>query len=199
MFTVIDPYNVMLTLHQIKDALMKSPYTINLLPLLDEEIKTLENNSRGILKDAHKLSRQLNQRTQRNLFEKKYDKLIQTVENFINSYPLCSVAERAVAMVKKIISYCVGEQLHYVMLKYEYLQIKTRDYHDISTSILPLIKLSIKIHIQITDSLLSGSPDIEMIYLYLTSGKYDDDVETLDTNKLFKQQEVAPNWVLYYN
>ena len=102
-------------------------------------------------------------------------------------------------MVKKIIPYCVGEQLHYVMLKYEYLQIKTRDYHDISTSILPLIKLSIKIHIQITGSLLSGSPDIEMIYLYLTSGKYDEDVETLDTNKLFKQQEVAPNWVLYNN
>ena len=71
LYTVTDPHAVILILQRIKDALMKSPSTINLLLLLNEQIDTLKSNSKGILKDAHKLSRILNQSVQRNLFEKK--------------------------------------------------------------------------------------------------------------------------------
>ena len=195
MHTVVDPHTVILALQQIKDALMTSPYTINLLSLLGEEINSLITNSKQILKDAHKLCRKLNQSVQRNLYDKNYDKLIQTVEEFIKNYPLCNVAQKAVTMVKKIIPYCDGELLHYMMMRCEYLQMNTHDYHEITTLALPHIKLNIKHHKQITSSLLNGSPDIELTYHYIRSGKYDEESELLSTNQLIKLQEVAPNIV----
>ena len=72
--------------------------------------------------------RKLHQSVQRNVFDKNYDKLIQTVEKFIKNYPLCNVAQKAVTMVKKIIPYCDGELLHYMMIECEHLQIRTHDY-----------------------------------------------------------------------
>ena len=68
-----------------------------------------------------------------NLYDKNYDKLIQTVEEFIKNYPLCNVAQEAVTMVKKITPYFDGKLLHYMMMRCEYLQIKTHDYHEITT------------------------------------------------------------------
>ena len=163
MNTVNDPHCVIRTLQEIKDALMTSPYTINLLSLLSEEIHSLITNCKDALKDAHKLSRKLNQSVQRNLYENNYDNLIQTVEEFIKNYPLCNVAQKAVIMVKKIIPYCDGELLHDMMMMCEFLQIMTPDYHNITTSLLPTIKLYIRVHKQMTSSLLNGSPDIKLI------------------------------------
>ena len=195
MHTVSDPHHVILSLQRIKHALMTSPYSINLLSLLGEDINSLITNCKGRLKDAHKLSRKLNQSVQRNLYENNYDKLIQTVEEFIKNYPLCDVAQKAVTMVKKIIPYCDGELLHYMMETCEYLQIMTPDYHWITALLLPYIKLYIKLHKQITSSLLNGSPDIELTYHYIRSGKYDEEEELVWTNHLIKLQEVAPNFV----
>ena len=195
MHTVNDPHNVILSLQEIKDALMTSPYTINLLSLLGEDINSLITNCKGELKDAHKLCRKLNQSVQRNLYENNYDKLIQAVEEFIKTYPLCDVAQKAVTMVKKIIPYCDGKLLHYIMMKCENLQRMTPDYHNITTLVLPHIKLRIKLHKQITSSLLNGSPDIKLTYHYIMSGKYVEEIELVRTNHLIKLQEVAPNIV----
>ena len=192
MCTVADPHDVILRLQQIKDVLMTSPYSINLLSLLGEDINSLIVDCKQTLKNAHKLCRKVNQSVQRNLYENNYDKLIQSVEEFIKNYPLCNVAQKAVTMVKKIIPYCDGELLHYIMMKYEYLQIMTSDYHVITISSLPHIKLCIKLHKQITSSLLNGSPDIELTYHYITSSKCEEELELLDTNYLIKLQEVAP-------
>ena len=195
MYTVTDPHNAILTLQQIKDALMTSPYTINLLSLLGEEVNSLITNSKQILKDAHKLCRKLNQSVQRNLYDKNYDKLIRTVEEFIKNYPLCNVVQKVVTMVKKIIPYCDGELLHYMMMKCESAQMLTHDYHNITTLMLPYIKLFIKLHKQITSSLLNGQPDIALTYHYLSSNKFREEEELVRTNQLIKLQEVAPNLV----
>ena len=145
------------------------------------------------------MCRKLNQSVQRNLHDKNYDKLIQTVEEFIKNYPLCNVAQKAVTMVKNIIPYCDGELRHHMMMECEYLQMKTHDYHPITTLLLPYTKLCIKLHKQITSSLLNGSPDIELTYYYLWSGKYDEDRELVNTNQLIKLQKVAPNFVQQHN
>ena len=195
MNTVTDPHYVILVLQEIKDVLMTSPYTINLLSLLGEDINSLIAKCKETLKDAHKLCRKLNQSVQRNLYENNYDKLIQTVEEFIKNYPLGDIGHKAVTMVKKIIPYCDGELLHYVMRKYGYFQMMTPDYHDITTLLLPTIKLNIKLHKQITSSLLNGSPDIELTYHYIMSGKYNEEQELVWTHHLIKLQEVVPNYV----
>ena len=198
MHTICDPYDVILLLQESKDALMSSPYTINLLSLLGEGIDSLITNSKQLLKGTHKLCRKLNQSVQRKIYDKSYDKLIQTVEEFIKDYPLCIVAQEAVIMVKKIIPYCDGELLHYVMTRCEGLQTMTHDNHIITTSILPHIKLTIKLHKQITSSLLNGSPDIELTYHYIMSGKYNEEEKLIRTNYLIKLQEVAPKLVQQY-
>ena len=195
MYTVSDPHRVIIRLLQIKDALMTSPYTINLLSLLGEDINSLIVDCKQTLKDAHKLCRKLNQSVQRNLYENNYDKLIQSVEEFIKNYPLCDVAQKAVTIVKKIIPYCDGKLLHYVMIECENFQMMTSDYHDITTLLLPLIKLHIKLHKQITSSLLNGSPDIELTYHYIMSDKYSEEIGLVNTNQLIKLQEVAPMFV----
>ena len=194
-YTIINPHDVMQILQHIKNVLMTSPYTINLLSLFGEEINSLIKNSKQILKDAHKLCRKLNQSVQRNLYDKNYDKLIQTVEEFIKNYPLCNVAQKAVTMVKKIIPYCDGKLLHYMMMRCEHLQMMTHDYHDMSTLGLPYIKLRIKQCKKITTSLLNGSPDIELTYQYIRSDKYAEEEKLVSINYLIKRQEVAPNFV----
>ena len=195
MLTVADPHFVIRILQEIKDVLMRSPYTTSLLLVFGEEINTLENISKELLKDVHKLCRILNQRVQRNLGEKNYDKLIQTVEEFIKNYPLCSVAQKAVTMVKKIIPYFDCELLHRVIMMCESLQTITCDYHQITLLVLPQIKLFIKQHKQITSSLLNGSPDIELTYHYYMSGKCDEEMQLVVSIMLIKLQEVAPTVV----
>ena len=192
---VTDPHLIILALQQINNVLVSSSYYSNLLSLLGEEIYSLITDCKQLLRDAHKLCRKLNQSVERNLYERNYDKLIQTVEEFIKIYPLCMVAQKAVTIVKRIMPYCDGELLSYMMMECELLQIRTPDYHVITTSTLPHIKLYIKLHKQITSSLLNGSPDIELTYHYIMSGKLNEETELLWTNSLIKLQEIAPNYV----
>ena len=192
MLTVTDPHSVILSLQRIKESIMNSPYTMNLLPILDEQINSLQSECKQILKNINTLCRKLNQNVQRNLYEQKYNKLIQYVEEFIKNYPLCILAQKAVAMAKMIIPYCDGESLHFIVMKCEWLQGMTSDYHMITTIILPLLIKQLE---KITSSLQNGSPDIELTYHYFMSDKCSEEEELVYTNHLIKLQEVAPNHV----
>ena len=186
-----DPHDLILILQQIRDDLDKS----NLLQLLDEEIDSLIGECRKILRDTHKLCRKLNQSTQRNLYEKHYDNLIPIVEDFIRNYPLCTIAQKAVTMVKNIKPYCHDKLLHCMLIRCEDLQMKTINYHNLTTITLPYIRFYVKLHKQITSALLNGSPDIEMTYGYFKSSQFNEERELLHTNHLIKVQEVAPIYV----
>ena len=192
---VTDPHLIIVALQLINGVLMSSSYYSDLRSLLVDDINSLITDCKQLLKDAHKVCRKLNQSAERNLYERNYDKLIQTIEKFIKKYPLYNVVQKAVTMVKKIIPYCDGELLHYMMMLCEEFQMRTLDYHNITTLALPHIKLHIKLHKQITSSLLNGSPDIELTYHYFMTGKYDEEEDLVVTNRLIKLQEVAPIWV----
>ena len=146
-----------------------------------------------ILRDAHKLCKKLNQSVQRNLNEKTFNKLIQTVEESFTNYPLCDMAQDAVTMVKKIIPYCDDELLHSMMIKHEVLQMMTTDYHYVTTLILPHIKLYITLHEKIIISLLNRSRNIEQTYHYINSGKFENLIQLININRFIKLQQVAPN------
>ena len=195
MFTATDPHDIMIILQDIEDVLMKSPYSVNLLSLLGEKIKTLTTNCKQILNDTHKLCRKLTQSVQRNLFDRNYNNVIRSVEEFIRSYPLCDVAQKAGIMVKEIIPYCDGELLYYMTIRCEHFQMRTLDYHFIAKYILPRIKLHIKQHEEISRSLTKGTRDIELTYHYIISGKYDEEQELVHNNYFILLQDVAPNYV----
>ena len=195
MYTVTEPHVVILSLREVTDTLVFSPYKVSLLSSLNEEINSVTSGCKEMLKHVYKMCRKLNQSVQRNLYEKNYDRLIQNVEEFIRNYPLCNIAQRAANLVKKIIPYCDGELLYHMTMECEYLQTKTFGYHEITTYILPFITLDTKLHKLISSSLQSGLPNITQIYQYIMSGKYEEDFELVKTKRLIKLKEVAPNFV----
>ena len=193
-YIVTEPSFIIQILQQIKDNLMTSPYIMNLLSL-DDEINSLRAVCKEILRSAHIYCRKVIQSVQRIFYEKNYDKLVETVEEFINNYPLFNVAQNVVTMVKNIIPHCTDNLLHSMVIDCEGLQMKTADYHPITTLTLPFIKLYTRLHKQITTSLQKGSSDIEMTYHYIRSGKFDEEFELVRTNRLIKLQEVASHFV----
>ena len=195
MLTVKDPHFVILLLQRIKDSLITSPNIISLMPFLGEKINSLIADCKQSLKDSHKLCRKLNQSVQRNLCEKKYDVLIQSVEEFLKNYPFFNIAKSSVTLVKKIIPYCNRKLLDYMKFWCEELEMFTYDYHLIPALTLPYIKLYIKQLKQITSSLLNGLCDIELLHHHILSGKFFEDYELLENNYLIKIQDVAPEYV----
>ena len=195
MFTVTDPHVVIVLLQHITDILTASPCSINLFVLLEKEINSLTIDCKQTLNDAHKFCRVLNQNVQKILYEKDYDKLIQTVEEYIKNYPLCNIAQKAITMAKKIIPYCDGQLLHSMNMKCELLHVATADYHEVTTLVLPTIELYIKLHKQITSSLLNGSPYVETTYNYIVSGRLNEEERLAVNKRNIKLLEVAPNVV----
>ena len=195
---VIDPHLVIFVLNTIKNALITSPYGIDLLSLFDQEIDALMTDCKQMLIHTHRLCRNVCQTVQKSFHERNYNKVIESIEKFIKNYPLCKCAQKVVIMVKKIMQHCVGTLLDDMMRSLEFFQVLTPEYHEIAISTLPNIKLFIRLHRQIASALLSRSADIELMYHYFESGKFDEDNELVKAHYLIKLQEVAPKFVLHY-
>ena len=189
MYTIVDPHCIIQVLLNLQEMLMSSPYAN--LTFLHEEIKSLIDNCHNILKSAHKLSRKLNQNVQRCLHENKHEQLIQVIEEYVEGYPICKVAQKADAVVGKIIPYCNEESLHYVLKQSEEFQITKPDNHLIKTWILPRMKLFIKLHKQISNSLLTGTPKIESTCQYIKSGEFNKELKLVNASLLTKLQQIA--------
>ena len=198
MYTAIDPHHIILLLQAIKEDEPSSADTMQLLSSLSKEIDSMIYDCKQVLNDVHKLCRKLNQKVQKNLNEKRYSKLTQTIEEYIKSYPLFNVIEKAVNVVKKIRLHYDDTLLHNTRKRYEHLQMMQRDYHPMATLLLPRIQLFINLHEQITCS-LAGSHDIEQTYNYVLSGNFIEECKLVKTNQLIKLQEVAPNYVKQQN
>ena len=194
MYTFTSP-NLMTNVLEGVRSVVVSPYVS--LSVSDKmnalkEVSSLIDDSKHIAKSIHKLYRKLNQR---NLFEKNYDKLIQSVEKFIHDYPLYDVAQKAANLIKKIIPHCCESELLQNTQKFhEMFEMQTRDYDDLTTLTLPYIKFHVKVHKDITKAIETGSPDVEIMYDYVTR-KFNEDYEFIRSNHLVKLQEVAPKHV----
>ena len=185
MCAVIDPHQLIIQLQHIKGVLKRLQYSANLLPHFATDLEMLEDDCKNILKDVHKVCRKLNQSIQKNLFEKNYDNLIKVVEDYVKTYPLCNVAQKAITMVAKIQQHCDGKLLDYMTKKYDYIQTKIPDNHCLSTVIFPYILFHINIHKKISHSLLMGSPDVELTYHYFRSGQFDQEMKSVYYNSNF--------------
>ena len=195
MYAINDPHRIILALEKLQKFLRSSLQNVTLLSFLTEEIKSLIGVGQSALKDAYRLSRKFNQAFQRYLGEKNFEMLIKVVEDYSRNNPIGSVTEDAVMLMHKIIPHYQGDLLYYVTLKCEEFQIKRPDYHQVTIVILPYIRFYVNLHKQICDSLLSGSPNAEWLHRYILSRDFLEDHNSIDTNRLIKLQEVAPNFV----
>jgi len=194
MFTSVDPHATIIVLQGIQNSLATFPYIAIFLPSLNSEIDSLVNKCHKILHDTHPLCRKLNQKVQRCLAQRDYKRLVQTLKTYIIEYPLSKVAQEGAAMLKKVMPYCDGELLHYVMRMCGDLQMKTPDYHDMTLISLPYIKLWIKDHKKII-SIIQGESAVTESFKYLLSSEQTQEMQLVLTNRLIKRQEVAPDWV----
>ncbi|XP_065894140.1 uncharacterized protein [Dysidea avara] len=193
MMTIADPHYTIEILQHIQSALITSISITTFFPTIIDEIKSLISDCHKIIKDAHRMSRKLNQNVQRCLTQRNYQNLIQTIETYNNTYPLALIAQQALSMVKKTIPYCDGELLNYVMMRYEWLYTMIPDYHRITLMILPYVKLSTKDLQLIYTSLQTGSPDVEATKQYFLSGQDRQEYQLVETNYYIKLKEVAPH------
>jgi len=195
MMTITDPHKTIVLLQTAQDAMVTSPNITTFFPTLNDQFESLISDCHKLLKDAYKLSRKFNQNVQRCLTQKNYYNLIQTIETYVKKYPMTTVAQQAVEMIKTFIPYCDGELLDYIMKKYEALQMLTPDYNNITLMVLPYIKLYTKELELIHTSLQTGSPDIEAAQHYFLAGQHDEEYQLVETNYYIKLQEVAPNYI----
>jgi len=179
MMTVYDPHTTILLLQRTQEALMTLPHIITFFPSLNDDIKSLTSECHKILNDAHKLSRKLNQNVQRCLTQRNYHGLIQTIETYNLNNPIGVVAQQGATMVKKVLPYCDGDLLDYILKNCELLQLKTHQYHYITQKMIPEIKLYIKEHQLVSTSLQTGSPDINTIKQYYISGRHSNELAKL--------------------
>ena len=170
-FAIHDPSIVLVTL-SLKDDQKFLPCIVN-LPMVCEIIDSLTKDCKQILKDIHIICRRLNQRMEKCLCKKEYDKLIYTLEDFIKTYPLCNVAQKAITKLKPYHSE------PFVKLIDSYLQLITPERLKIKMIVLPYIKFYSNLHEIVSSSLLNGSPYIEMAYYYFSSGKFNEDKHLL--------------------
>ena len=200
MRTVTDPHIIFRILQSLQMKLLtSSPNILNLIVILCEELDSLKVECKTASRNTHVLCRKINQTVQRIIYEKQYDKLIPTIQEFMRIYPLCNIVEKTITIVKKIISYCEGELLHFMNSLCEHLYILTPDYHGITTIIIPHIKLRIKHLKQITSALTNGSPDVERTHHYFISNEHQEEYTLLNVDRLIKLQKVAPNYLAKHN
>ena len=194
--TFCGPHTIIMRLQPLEQYLKTSGNTL-LLSMFGKKISSLVVDCKQTIKDVSKVCRKLNQSAQRNLHEGNYDKFVQAIEEIlIEDYPLWPVTQKAVVIVKEITTYCDGITLQHMTRFYEELQLWTRDYHATFTSAVPQIKLYIKLHKQITSSLLNGSPSIMETYNYIMNDEIKEEMVMLRVNYLIRLHDVAPNLAL---
>lgn len=178
-------------MEKVQFALRFSPNTHHVLPSFNEQFSVVEADCSKMLKNLHRVSRELTQIIQRHLNNRNYNKLMQGVENNCFKSPIGQSAKQCVAVIKDVIPYCDSEQADVIVKCCVYLQKMTPDYSMITYRIFPYIKLHIELHQKITSALQNGSPDIERTYHYCNRGEYQEKFDLVHNNYLNRLQGVA--------
>ena len=186
-YAVTDPYCVMQMLEGVEDFLKDSP----LLSLVSDEISKLFDKCREVIKGAHKMCRKLNQNVNKFFHERRFDEIIRSIENFIKTYHMCQVAQEAVNMTKIIVGCYINDDMKKM---FEHFHIRTHDYHDIITLLLPHITLYLNLHKDITDLLQNELQDIEIPSRSMLD-KFNENWELVYNNYRIKLQDVAPDYI----
>jgi len=190
--TIFDPHDIILLLKQIQEILNICGFSR--LPSLKEQFTTLENNCTDVIKKSQITSRLFNQKVQKYMYEKNFDSLLHTVQEYCKNYPIGLIALNCIKLVKSIIPdipRCEDEAIYRIMIKCEMLEIKTPNYNIITLLQLPRIKLYIEQFRRIESALRAGSPDTETVYHSITTS---DMFQPIYMNYLNKIREVAPNF-----
>ena len=190
MHTITNPHMIICNLKRIREISMSS----SLLDInkLEKEISSLISECTRILRSAHTMCRRLNQNVQKYTACNDYDRIIQEIENYIKSYHLGDIAQKAVDLAKVILPYFSGENFDFVTYCFEDMHSMSTEYHAFRTLLLPGFKFHVETLNKIKMSLEYGIPTTDELFVYFASDKFVEDYQIIFNNYLIKLQEVAP-------
>jgi len=187
-FAMFDPHDVIILLKQIQEVVGILP---NVLSPFIEQFAEIKAECLEAIKKSHILTRVLNQKIKKYLFEKNFESLLHSLQEYHTNYPMWSIAVNSIELVKNIIPMCEGEMLSFAKQKYEMLQIKKSEYCSITLMELPRIKVFIEQYKQAESAIQTGSPSPELVYQNIITGKMFQPMYAKYFNKI---KEVAPNF-----
>ena len=193
------PHFAVITLQAIKMAITSSQGTsiARLFPLLLGQINSLINDCRSILRNAHHISREISQKIQKSLHEKRYDHIITDVEDFCRNFQLHLVAQKAVALIQTVIPQCEGKLDFFMKGQCEMLIMMTSPYSLLTLQTLSRIALFIRELKRINLALENESADLQRVCDYYTSLECNEDRLSLEPVRYVIQQEAAPIYVYW--
>ncbi|XP_065920240.1 uncharacterized protein [Dysidea avara] len=181
--SICDPIYIIIGLIKVEEALLilhKENKKIALSSVL-EQTKSLMSECQKILKDSQKATRIFRQTAQRNLHERDYDTFVMNIENYCANSPLTPTVQKCIDLFNEIIMSCSdsSELLCFIAEKSETFHSLLPQFHN-NLKLLSFVKLSIRLLKQMHTALLTGSPNIEIVANYVTSGKFHDERNLLE-------------------
>jgi len=191
-YAINDPHYVISILETVRFGITITEIRKLLYRSFIEQIDSLINESRQLLKNVHNLNTQVMKKCEHYLFIKNYTSLVNLIEDHCTISPIGLVVKKSVNMLAKL---CEDKTLTNIVMLCKEMQIMLPEYHFISTHIVPYIKLFVKLHEQICTSLQNGSPDVELTHYYIICGKFKKDLRSVIQKRYHKLQGINPEYV----
>jgi len=186
MHVLHDPNLVILILQNIQSILINAGsileiFSPQIISLLCESYKAL---SHGLI-----LSREFNTQFQLFCSKMNFENLVITLTKYLDTPFITSVIADCIELTKNIASCCDGKLKSDLIEKGKELTFLTKEYHCVSLEKLPRLQLYIKLHSEISMALLND--DVNTLYKYISSGKFEEDVELVHMNYCIKINDIG--------
>ncbi|XP_065894803.1 uncharacterized protein [Dysidea avara] len=120
-----------------------------------------------------------------------FDTLLQILKEYLEMQFFESTITRCIKLTENVSTQCDDDLKVSMIEKCRNFQLLTKEYHPIPSEKLPKFQLFISLHKKISRVLLQRNDDeIEELYHYITSGKFEEEVQLIHDKYLMKNEDV---------
>ena len=185
-----DPHLAILILENIQSILADAD-TFSLLKF-NVQISDLLGECHKALPHGLTLSKEFNIQFQMYCSELNFDNLVRTLAKYLNTPFISSVIVNCIELTENIASCCDDALKADLIRKIKELKFLAIEYHTVSLEKLPQLQLYIELHSKITIALQNNDiDDVNTVYEYINSGKFEDDVDLVHINYAIKRQDLS--------
>ena len=194
MHALHDPYLMLLMLQRLQTTINSSSNEWDILLKFSEKIVMLNSECNALLRNSYNSNRTLNKNIEQDLFEKNYDAMTKTLENYSSTASIGSVASKCIELVKQIMPNAENTLIENFEFLIQMLLMRTHEYHPVNMEKLPLIQKYISLHKEISEVLEKRTDKIWKLYTSLTiEGNFNKELESITENYIITLKRVAPN------
>ena len=188
-----DPHVILLILQRIQGTIHASNNEMQILNRFGEEIVNINRDCKKALKDSRIIDRKINLKVQNFLYHKNYVELESVLEEHCTTTSIGVIAQKCISVIGEIIPFCedtLKASFGYVT---EMLHKMTPHYHSIDKEQLPVMKLYINLHKDISKALeIGSSEELNKTYAYIACGEFNSKLESLSFQTMTEFSERMP-------